>query len=111
MAILRFIIGFTFTILIAGFAVMNRFDVNLMWSPLHDSVMVPFYFVLLGALIVGFVFGGCLVWMNGGHVRRIKRQQARDIKILEKEIERLKQDKYAQSVSPAADMFPAIASK
>lgn len=110
MAIIRFIIGLVFTVLVASFAVMNRFSVDLVWSPVNDSISLPFYVVLLGSLLVGFLFGGVLVWINGGSVRSEKRKQKREIKILEKEIERLKQDKFSQK-PPAGDMFPAIESK
>ena len=111
MAIIRFIIGLIFTVLVAGFAVMNRFPVDIAWSPVSDSISLPFYVVLLGALLVGCLFGGALVWINGGRVRKAKRKQKREIKLLEKEIERLKQDKFVQKPPPASEIFPAIASK
>ncbi len=110
MAIIRFIIGLIFTIFVAAFAVMNRFFVDIVWSPVHDSYSLPFYAVLLGALLVGALFGGSLVWINGGRARSEKRKQKREIKLLEKEVERLKQDKFVQK-PPAAEIFPAIASK
>ncbi|MGH1456072.1 MAG: LapA family protein [Alphaproteobacteria bacterium] len=110
MAIIRFLVGLVLTVLIAGFAVINRFDVTISWNPVSDPVILPFYVVLLGSLLVGFLFGGGLVWLNGSSVRREKRKQKREIKILEKEVERLKQDKFTQK-PPAADMFPAISAK
>ena len=100
MAIIRFIIGLVFTVLVASVAVMNRFSVDLVWSPVNDSISLPFYVVLLGALLVGFLFGGMLVWINGGSVRSEKRKQKREIKILEKEIH-----KQNVSIPPQPSVF------
>ncbi len=49
-----------------------------------------------------------MVWLNGASVRRERRKQARDIKLLEKEVARLKDDKYQSSSLPVVDVRPAL---
>lgn len=109
MAFIRFIFGMVFTVLVATFAVLNRYSVDVVFTPVSDVVTLPFYIVFLGALFVGFMFGGVLVWLNGGRVRSEKRKQKREIKLLEKEIERLKTQSAANQLS--SDMLPPIAAK
>lgn len=109
MGIVRLVLGLVFTAFVTAFAVMNRFEIDLVWSPVHDSVAFPFYAVFLVALLVGFLFGGVLVWINAGSVRKDRRLQRREIKLLEKEIEKLKQDKFSSApVAPASDILPAV---
>lgn len=108
MAFIRFIIGIVITVAVAGFAVMNPFDVEIVFSPVHQAVTLPFYIIFCGSLFVGFLIGGFLVWLNGASVRRERRKQARDIKLLEKEVARLKDDKYQSSSLPVVDVLPAL---
>lgn len=95
MAILRFLIGLIITITIALFAVLNRGEASFTWSPVHDSITLPIYIIILGSMAAGFIFGGAIVWLNAGKLRKEKRKQKKNIKMLEKEVERLKEDKYA----------------
>lgn len=113
MIAIRFILGLLTTVCVAMFAVMNRGDVSITWNPLSDdfSVILPVYIVVLVSLALGFVFGGFIVWLNGGRLRKEKRQQRREIKILEKEVGRLKEDKFQSSGMPATEIFPALPAK
>lgn len=109
MIVIRFIFGFVTTVCVGMFAVMNRGDVSITWNPLSDdfSIIFPVYIVVLVSLALGFIFGGCVVWLNAGRLRKERRQQRREIKMLEKEVGRLKEDKF-QSGMPATDIFPAL---
>ncbi len=109
MIVVRFIVGIVTTICVATFAVMNRGDVSITWNPLSDdfSLILPVYIVILVSLALGFILGGCLVWLNSGRLRKERRQQKREIKLLENEVNRLKEDKL-QSGMPATDIFPAL---
>ena len=98
MAILRFIIGLIITIFIAAFAVLNREEVLLTWSPIHDPITLPIYAVALASMAIGFIIGGTIVWLNAGKVRKEKRKQKKNIKILEKELSRLKDGKFTATV-------------
>lgn len=107
MAFLRWIAGFLIAIAIAGWAAFNRTPVEMIWSPVHDPVSMPLYLVGLAALAAGFIFGGAVVWINSAPLRREKRRQGKEIRILEKEIGTLKKEKSGES-PPAADMFPIL---
>ena len=108
MSFLRWIIGFIITVCVAGFAAMNRDSISVIWHPLDaSSLMLPLYIVVLGSMGLGFIFGGAVVWMNGSKVRRDKRKQKKEIRLLEKEIGRLKDDKFTPS-APAVDVFHAL---
>ena len=108
MSILRWFVGFIITVCVAGFAAMNRDDISVIWHPLDSSsIMLPLYLVVLGSMAFGFIFGGAVVWMNGGKVRREKRKAKKEIKLLEKEVNRLKDDKFTPA-APAVDVFHAL---
>ena len=109
MAVIRFLFGFVLTVGIALFAVLNRDIIPVTWNPISDDsvLMLPVYVVILASMASGFIFGGCIVWLNMGGLRKVKRKQKRDIKRLEKEVGRLKEDKF-QSGMPATDIFPAL---
>ena len=110
MAVIRFLFGLVITVCIAVFSVLNREVISVTWSPFPDdiAVMLPVYVVVLAAMAFGFVLGGLLVWINAGGARKDKRKQKRDMKILEKEVGRLKEDKFQSSGMPATDIFPAL---
>ncbi len=101
MAALRFIIGLIITISIALIAVLNRDIISFTWSPLHNSIDLPIYALILAPMAIGFIFGGAVVWINSSKLRKEKRKQKKNIKMLEKEVANLKEDKF----TPAA---PAI---
>ncbi len=90
MAVLRFIIGLIITIFISLLAILNRSELDFTWSPVHDSITLPIYAVILSAMAFGFIIGGVIVWLNAGKLRKERRKQRKDIKLLEKEVTRLK---------------------
>lgn len=110
MVVIRFLFGLSITVCIAVFAVLNRDAISVIWNPFSDdsALMMPVYVLILASMAFGFVFGGLLVWMNAGGARKDKRKQKRDMKILEKEVGRLKEDKFQSSGMPATEIFPAL---
>ncbi len=96
MAFLRGLSALTFTIVIAVIAVLNRDDVPVYLNPLDTSFShdFPLYAVILGSVLFGFVVGGFMVWINMSSLRRQKRQQKKDLKKLEQEVVKLKDDKF-----------------
>lgn len=109
MAIIKWIIGFIITVLVTVFAVINRNNVSVSWSPFpaDDSISLPLYVVVLCAMALGFMIGAGAVWMNSGSLRREKRRQKREIKILEREVDTLKESGKVPA-PPATDLFPAL---
>jgi hypothetical protein len=53
------------------------------------SVVLPFYGFLIGALLVGVVLGGVVMWMTQGRWRRIARRRGADAVRWQAEADRL----------------------
>ena len=68
------------------FAVMNRQDALVSWSPFHEAVSLPVFFIGLGGMGIGFLIGCVYTWINHHKVRRERRQYKKEIKTLEKEL-------------------------
>lgn len=92
MFILRACLVLALTVVVAVLGALNRQSVDVLWNPVDLALVlpVPLYAVILGGAAVGFLAGGLLVWMNMGPLRKERRHQKREIKLLEKEIDRLK---------------------
>ena len=95
------------TIAVVIFAISNRHNIDVFYLPGEYLTALPLYAVALGLMAVGFFIGALSVWFNYGHVRRDRRNKARTVKKLEKEIEALNKPA-AQDNMPASDFFPAI---
>lgn len=108
MDLIRNIIGFTIAIALIAFAVSNRQDTTLIYSPVHDALTVPLYLITLLFLGLGFVLGAFMVWVNGGSVRKSRRHQKKQIKALEKELEGIKSAPKQNTDAPAQELFPAL---
>jgi uncharacterized integral membrane protein len=67
------------------FAVSNRDAVTVSFWPL-PSVDAPLYLVALLAVLLGFLIGEFVAWVNGGRARRLARERARRIAALEREL-------------------------
>ncbi len=68
------------------FAVSNRAGVTVSLWPLPGRLEAPLYLVVLLALVVGFLVGELVAWINGGRARRAARARARRIAALEREL-------------------------
>jgi uncharacterized integral membrane protein len=87
MKIIRWIVGFAFAVLAIAFAITNRQDVSVNWSPFHTPVEGPLYLLVLSLMAIGFLTGGLIVWINTIPLRRKSRQMKKRIQALEKELE------------------------
>lgn len=105
---IRWILGFAIAILFAGFAAMNRQNVTLYFTPVHDPIEWPLFAIVLGFSALGFLIGAMVVWMNDGKLRREKRLQKRQIKKLKAELD--KNDILLPNEAPKPDtaLFPAL---
>ena len=109
MSLIKNIFGIIFAIALVAFAISNRQDTTLIYSPVHEAMTVPLYFITLIFLGAGFLLGAATVWLNSGHIRKTKRQQKRQIKALEKELENIKTTpKIEKTATPADELFPAL---
>jgi len=108
MGLIRWIFGFLTALAVMAFAVMNREPVPLSWSPLHPPLDVPVFAFGLGLMALGFFLGSFITWLNTNSLRREKRRQKKQIKLLEKELEAVNENKSGEAPS---DFFPALPKK
>lgn len=87
-------------IVLTAFAVPNRERVDVVLWPFL-TLEAPLYLVTLLALLVGFLVGAFIAWINGRHWRRTARQRARRIEALERELAA------TQARLPQPDLTPA----
>lgn len=97
-AFLKGIIGFVVVLAVVIFALANRGAVSVIWSPIHSPAELPVFSLVLISLLVGFVAGGGMVWLNDMPLRRERRRQKKHIAGLEKRIKE----------SDEARVFPAL---
>ncbi len=89
MTFLKWIIGVPLVIGAIAFAVANGDLVLFTWSPLHDPLEWPLYALVLAALSIGFVIGSLMTWAAAHAVRKERRAQAKTIKTMQQEIDKL----------------------
>jgi putative membrane protein len=107
LSFIRGFIGFILAVALAVFAIFNRHDVLLSVGPVYETVSLPLYLIVMVFMGVGFVFGGLFVWLGAAPVRKTKRRQRKEIRKLEKELEKLKGASVNMD-APADDFFPAL---
>src|ERR1700722_6360225 len=67
---------------LAVFAISNRESATVAFWPLPARIEAPLYLVVLLALLVGFLVGELVAWINAGRARRLARERRRRIEAL-----------------------------
>lgn len=62
--LLKFIITLPLTLILFYWVFSNMGDITWAFSPLHEPLVVPFGYVIIGIFILGFLFGALLLWLN-----------------------------------------------
>ncbi len=106
-ALFRWITGFAIIIIFSGFAALNRQDVFLYYTPVHDPLTWPLYAIVLSFSAAGFLIGAFTVWLSDGKIRHAKRLQKKQIKTLENELKKTQTGVTAQN-KPETPLFPAL---
>jgi len=73
-------------LLLIIFAVSNRDSTVVTFWPLPAELAAPLYLIVLLSLLVGFLAGEFVAWINGRRWRREARFRARRIEALEREL-------------------------
>lgn len=73
-----------------AFALYNADVIPVTVNPFRDAVEMPVYAPVLAGIAFGFLFGSLMTWAAMGRLRQQRREQAKRIKTLEKEIESAK---------------------
>lgn len=82
---LSLLIGLPLSILAVALAVANRKPVTLSLDPFNPdapalAVSLPLFAVVFGALIVGVIAGGTVVWLRQGRARKEARAARKALK-------------------------------
>jgi uncharacterized integral membrane protein len=72
------------------FAVNNPEPIEVVFNPFKDALLIPVYVPVLTAIAFGFLFGSLMTWAAMGRLRAEKKEQAKRIKTLEKELQAAK---------------------
>jgi len=106
---LAWLIGIPVAVLAILFAVVNRHMVTVDLWPLPWTIGLPLFLMVLGALGLGMMLGGGVLWISGSAARSRARAEARRanrldtrVRVLETENERLNQLVSASAASPRA---------
>lgn len=86
MKLVHWLVTAPLALLLVVFAVSNRESITVTLWPLPVAVDAPLYLVVLLILLVGFLVGQIVAWINGAGWRREARQRARRIQSLEREL-------------------------
>lgn len=76
----RWLVTFISLSLLLTWCFLNRGKVVFDISPVHDSLSVPLFAVILGVSILGFLWGAAIVWLSSAPVRAERRQLKRDLR-------------------------------
>ena len=86
MKLIHWLVTAPLALLLIIFAVSNRDSTIVTFWPLPAELAAPLYLVVLLALLVGFLVGELVAWINGRRWRREARFRARRIEALEREL-------------------------
>jgi uncharacterized integral membrane protein len=88
--LIRWLVTAPLALVLVVFAVSNRETVSVTFWPTPFEIDMPLYLVVLAALLLGFLLGQFIAWINGGKKRREARDKARRVRELESEVENLR---------------------
>jgi putative membrane protein len=102
MRYVRYLCIAIFAIALIAVALANRSMVSLKllptevsgWFALNPEIQVPLFLVILGSIIAGLLVGFVWEWIREYGQRAEAARQAREMRRLEREVERLKGEKY-----------------
>ena len=90
------VIMFPVGVILATLMVINRHNVGFIYNPFAprefaQKIEMPFFFYLLGALIIGTIIGGMATWFAQGRWRKAARKRSREAHELRKKADDLMQ--------------------
>ncbi len=107
MRLVHWVVTIPAAVILAVFAISNREAVAVALWPLPVAVATPLYFVVLVMLLVGFLAGELVAWINAGRSRRLARERQRRIEALERELAATQKNLAAQTPpAPSRALVP-----
>ena len=107
MRIITWIITIPIAVLAVLFAISNRETVTFALWPTPFTLEAPLYLATLVALVVGFLAGGLIAWLNQGHYRRKARVESDRAYFLERELKE-SQARTALAEKRLAELSPPV---
>ena len=95
------------TIVVVVFALANRTFVEIDLWP-FNPVSIPVFVLVLGSLLIGFLFGALIMWLSSGKQRRRARAQRGQIAKLERQTKELERAQ-PRAEAPPATTLPVAA--
>jgi uncharacterized integral membrane protein len=86
MAFIRWIAGALLTLAAIVFAIANINLVEVVWSPLHQPLVMPLALACLLAFAGGFLAGSLFLWARGLSARMESRRQRKQINKLQHDL-------------------------
>lgn len=91
-----FVIMAPIGVVLATLMVINRHPVGFVYNPFvakefAQKIEMPFFFYLLGALIIGTIIGGIFTWLAQGRWRKVARKRSREAHDMRKKADDLMQ--------------------
>ncbi len=112
--IVRLLFAFPAFALLVVLAVTNKHPVTLKLDPFRPddptlAIEIPFFYYLLGSLVIGVLLGGAATWLTQSHWRRSARTRAQDAvrwraeadRLAREREERIEQDGQSDGLSKA----------
>ncbi|HEY9214791.1 MAG TPA: LapA family protein [Ancylobacter sp.] len=94
-------------------AVANRHSIGLVVDPIGGdgalTLQAPLFLVVFGALIVGVLIGGIVVWLSQGRYRRAARRAGREARRANAQVDALRATVPASVTQTALSHRPATA--
>jgi uncharacterized integral membrane protein len=102
MRYIRYLCIVVFAVALIAIALANRQVVSLQllpseiagWFALNPSIELPLFIVIMGGIIAGLLVGFVWEWVREYGQRAEAARQAREMRLLKREIERLKGEKH-----------------
>jgi heme/copper-type cytochrome/quinol oxidase subunit 1 len=103
-----FVVMMPLGVILATLMVVNRHNVGFVYNPFvakefAQKIEMPFFFYLLGALIIGTIIGGVTTWFAQGRWRKVARKRAREASDMRK-----KADELMQQVEMSKQALPQL---
>jgi uncharacterized integral membrane protein len=104
---LSWIVTLPVTLVVVVFAVANRDEVAINLWPTGLILAIPFFAVVLGVFLAGFLVGAAVMWLSRSKGRNQARRLRYRVEELERELNRLRRQ--ADVAKAGAAETPAVA--
>jgi TRAP-type C4-dicarboxylate transport system permease small subunit len=109
--ILRWIIGLPIAFVVIAFAIANRQWTRLSLDPFSSaspflSIDMPLWALFIGGVFIGILVGWVGSWFAQSKYRKLAKDRAREITLLQNELETTKSPPSEQHVTPYIGFMP-----